>query len=572
MTEFRNPLDTYESFFRDQVKRKERLDLQRNWSVGLVAVALLLLLGFLRSPWWVWVFVTGLYVLTVFGLYRAARALYLLEKAFDDLKKLVDCLKESPKLEEVRLKFGALPNDECNVPEAILSLTSGNRSGESIRSAANAAFVQPISKLALVHYLRSLLILGGLFGTVFFFAIELGRGGILQGNLSELLPGLRGALASTLTGILGSIALGLLVSETDQLVEESVWETEGLFGGPLSTALSKSTEDPKILNETMLWQSLVEQVRALRSDTVESYSRLANDVNAYALALREVSAQLNSLPQVQVPPQLARLQDVVSEFARGTEVLNSAAVTLVDAVGKVGLVVPTRMIESLAELRNDMASTRSEVRSNVTDLKMELLQSSAELAQSVTRSIATMELAIEGAKSQQLAVIGAEAERVHARLEIVGVDVQAVKAELSASSKNAGSSVVTPSGLPSSDENSNGLSSLRSDLAAVRTLVEELPARIPEALGNIDSASSLRIEFESIHGIESLVREQDSRLWVLATDLGEMKQSLARAASRLGRVEQMATWLERANRAPLMRLLTLPWRRVRSDGVHGASS
>lgn len=559
----------HSEFFDNQRSRAARLQATRIGITVFCGVVLLTLLSYLRSPPLVWGWVILLFIITWWGLYRLRHALDVTVIALADLGKVAGYLKEPHSREEI-IQFieKQVKPDDSMVPEALAALSYGQRTGETVRAAANAAFAKPSSELSIAHYRRTILVLLGLAGTVLFFAIELGNAGILSGDLGTLLPGLRGALASTLAGIAGSIAVGYLASKIDQIIEQSIWEAESLIGGSFSQALSESATDPQAVNEVQLWQLLLGEVRSLRENTEASYKRLGSDVAAHVSALQELSSQLAEIPQLQVPPQLARLQDVVSEFKSGTELLNQSTTRLVDAVGIVGLSVPTKTLNELSEIKESLSEGRKNSEHSLSELGR-----SVYLTQEALGEVQTSIDSIAPSIRNHLPVVRQEVSGLVAASRGLGVDINALRAatsEIHAQGTDIQESLA-----------------VASRQAQQRNTTAEYGSpddqRRQEAGANVGSGNLGAAANSIVHGIAAIengaaaVREIESRLGGhterLASALAvivKQESTLARISSRLSEMEAVLTWHRRAARAPLMRLLLLPLWPKRSTPSSGA--
>jgi hypothetical protein len=539
VTEPRTDAQSYREFFESQKRRAAKLSRYRliiAIGIGIVLVGILIVLG---SPWPVLILVTLLYVLAFFSLWRLQKALNVTEAALSDLEDVARMLGESPPPSRATVvafvRDRVDPNDESDVPEALSAFCAGQQNSESVRAAANSAFSLPASELSVAQFFRTALVLGGLFGTVLFFALELGKSAILAGDIQSLLPGLQGALASTLTGILGSVAVGHMASAIDQVIERSIWETESLIGGPFARALQVAAEESTAVNEVQLWQQLIEEVRKLRQDTTESYAKVASDVSAHSIALQTLSTQLTELPAVQVPPQLANLEDVVRRFRDGAELLNSSATTLVNAVGALGVYAPAKTLQELDAIRQGVASLQGEVSRTLSEVGADVAR---------TRQVVTA--GVEEIKEQTTAISPA--------LRVIEGKVDNVQYEVGGTAQGL-------AGLKEAAERTErSLYVLQEKVVAPRTLTMSPTA--PESGGSHVSIERIEAGLESMNAVEHALTE---RIDVLAGKLNEMS-ALNQAFAMLNRrMAIILTWQEKATRAPLMKLLTLPFRRVRQE-------
>ena len=519
----------FADFYRRQMKKAASLETLRLVLVVGVGAALLGLLGFLGSPLLVWAYVIVLYAATYYGARRLQRAINVFLAASKHLLELAQFLTDSRSRAELvhEVKKRIDSNDDSNVPEAIWSYCRGGDRSEGIRVVANSAFAHPVTELAVASFLRTALVLGGLFGTVLFFAIELGDHGVAGGDLTELLPGLRGALASTLTGILGSLVLGILASGIERMVDQAIWETESFVCGPVSQALASETADAGIRDETDLWTALRHEVAQLSRETTAAYGRLADDASAYAKALEAVSQQLTELPAVQVPPQIVELGEATGKFARGTELLDRTVTTLVNAVATIGLMVPTKVLDDLQELRTGTAR---------------LIDDSTELR------------TIGGTLSSVSSDIG----RLHERIVTSAELIQATETLTAAIDAGTNTSV------GAAERVADKVGELRDEVERIgRPAALAVAANIADP-NSRDGATETVREADKSSG---LAAELSRNLEHLNKEVGALQGILTRVASRLTRLESVYTWHDRAARAPLMKLMLLPLWPSKRKGV-----
>jgi hypothetical protein len=529
----------YRQFFEKQKDRAIALD-RRGQSVRIaIFVALAAALILLRSPIYVWIWVLFLYGVTWYGLDGLRKALRVTAATLSSLEEVGRFLGTLPPPSREQI-IGFIngkidPNDESDVPEALSAFYSGQQNSESVRALANSAFSLPASELSVAQFFRTALVLGGLFGTVMFFAVELGGAGILSGNLSKLLPGLQGALASTLTGILGSIAVGYLSSAVDQVIERSIWETESLIGGPFARALQVSTEERAVVNEVQLWQQLIEEVRKLRMETTESYAKVATDVTGHSLALQTLSSQLAELPAVQVPPQLASLDDVVRRFRDGAELLNTSATTLVNAVGAIGVYAPAKTLQELEAIRE-----------KVTSMQGDMARSLNEMRQDVGSAKQLMSGGIEDIRERTAgispALLGLESKLDNVQYEVGG----------------AAASLQTLKDAAQRTERS--LYTLQERVPESRSISLGTVADAGEASGASVGGQPIAASLEAMNATQRALTASTEAFARRLDELSEQHRVLGMLNRRMALI---LTWQERASRAPLMRFLTLPFARSR---------
>jgi hypothetical protein len=584
----------YKAFFRDQETKVGALDQRRLSVAAVVAVALTGLLIFLQSPWLVWLWVTVLYGVTFYGFGRLHMALEVTKSALRDLRDLAEFLQNPRTRAEVESYVGSkISPDDSNVPEALAALLSGQVGGERVRAAANSAFSQPASELSVAQFLRTSLVLGGLFGTVLFFAVELGRPELLSGDLSTLLPGLRGALASTLTGILGSVTLGYVGSKIDQIVERSVWETESLIGGPFARSLAMVPEATDLESEVQLWHSLLSEVAQLRRETQESYAKLGNDVTAHVVALQALSKQLQEIPPLQVPPQLASLGDSVAVFKAGTEQLQATVGSLVNAVATVGLSVPTQTLETLRVIRDEAAGDRARVHQSFSIVEQRIASNESAIS-SVARTVVERAGQTDAALSvmrslqeQQLSKIDQSLQVAEGTREVADsglrqvaqvvnplpdavsriADVTSRTADRAAGIARLLEEGLTPNGGPPviSIPKIDGATGSDGGSATLEELCSRIE-RVPGQLGQ--TTEQLAMQVEAIRQAGVTLQDRSDQLVDSLDQVAASQKAIVGLAPKL---EAMQRWQERVVRAPLMRVLLLSFRRGGSEQPsHGA--
>jgi hypothetical protein len=607
----------YVKFYQRQAERTERLNRQALGIVVGVAIVLFLLVIGLGSPLYVVAWVAAVYAFTFFGTHRLRRALVVTKTALDHFMKFAEFLSQ-PHDRRSFQEFVSKhidPDDDSNVPESISTLCTGQISGENIRAASNRAFAIPASELAVAQYRRTALILSGLFGTVLFFAIELGGSQFLSGDLSVLLPGLRGALASTLTGILGSLTLGFIASSIDRTIEQAVWESEAFLGGPVATTLAMTGTETPIVNETELWAALRKEVAQLREETVLAYSKLANDANTYGKSLEVVSQQIAQVPAVHVPPQLARLDDVVSRFAHGVEVLDKTASGLIEAVGSLGVFAPAKTLQQLDQLTSivrqngnrasteaeSIASTIATARGEIGALHRDMLATSAgtrddvrvvgETCRSLEPRIDSLRIGVlslekttvdtgEGFTKfadqmapvpESISTIGEAFTALAARLEMSRDS--SVREPASGDTRTNddvrladGSGTTTAASQRSRSRSDQPVDlALYEELHELRVNVESVPTSLAKTNEQV-SLTARRVQSldESLsdpdHGLRSTVERINNKV----DRLSQQQHGLDDLVSRMSGIENVLRWHERAARAPLMRLLLLPFRTARN--------
>jgi hypothetical protein len=564
----------YVEFYDDQIAHSDELGRRRLLAAVLLGAILIGLLSLLGSPPVVWGLVTILYALTYYGFVAVKDVLRLVNEALEDLSELGSFLVEPRSKSDVaEWATSHSQADESNVPEAIRDLCRNQADSGSLRVTANAAFTQPSSKLSRIYFLRTALVLGGLFGTVLFFAIALGGPGLVNGDITALLPELRGALASTLTGILGSLLLGHLGSEIDGLIERSIWETEAFLTGSIAPILQ---EVPQLeaVNEVQLWAQLLAEVRHLRNETTESYAKLANDAASYSVALQAVSDQLTNLPAIQVPPQLANFQDTIIEFRDGMRVLEGAVKSLVDGVGSVGLFFPAKTVELLELVKKDSQDFhRSEMdllgdAKAAADMSTGASQSALQMMRAANSTVTQLGVTVASVRS----TLGNQAKEISESKTIIKDVlelVQKVKADTESSngiiadlaeaaasttrseSDGVGATLlgIDSTGSPLSNQQDDEANSEIPTQAPFEYPYARQPKQMPPTSVPARDATLDDTMQELLTHLKSLTS--------VAPQIAEERDLLTRIEKRLQRFDSVVRWHQRAARAPLMRFILL---------------
>jgi len=556
----------YITFFEEQRRQVAKLGRWRLMIAVAIAIILLAILSFLNSPVRVWVLAAVLYAVAFHGLHRLRRAMLVTSSALEDFEKVARRLNGDPRpnrQELVNWVKSQIKPDDSNVPEALASFADSQQSGEGVKVVANSAFAQPSSELSFAQFYRTALVLGGLFGTVLFFAIELGGPALLQGDLPSLLPGLRGALASTLAGILGSVSIGFLSSSIEQVLERATWEAESLIGGPFLQTLAVASSDREILNEAQLWQSLLGEVRQLREDTNVSYAKLAIDVGSHTIALQALSTQLTELPAVQVPPQLARLQDVVADFKAGVELLDRSASTLVNAVGAIGVYAPSKTLEEFAALKVSLQQVKNTAERNLAANATLMGNVSRDVSAGVERTTRAVEEIglMMGHHSVRLDAIDERASLIDTSLHSTQRGVEAANVALGSVLAKVDDimTVRTANGVPRAQSGEGTPSQTMYPLAKTDSDPSNL-GEINNAISQVQSA--LKDQSGQLSNCTDAVKSLGGSVESRAKELSQQIESMSKYQESLNAISRrlvtVQAWHERAQRAPMMRLLTLP--------------
>jgi uncharacterized phage infection (PIP) family protein YhgE len=537
------------------------------WHI-VVAIAVVGLLIWLQSPMLVWVYIAMLLAVAVYGLNRLGSSLRDASDATRHLGELaayVDAAP-SPTRDDLLTTIDKMvsPDDRSNVPEAVQSLASGPISGDSIRIAAHSSFAHPTSELGFAAFLRTALVLGGLFGTVLFFALELGGSALAAGSLHVLLPGLRGALASTLTGILGSVVMGIVASRTERHIDELITETESFFSGPLTRILSTTPVRQQIGNETDLWESLRAEVETLVAKTGESYEKMSSDVSAHAESLRVLGQELQNLPAVVVPPELARLGDVVDRFAAGAESLSNTATILVETVASLGVFAPARMLQEMEQLNESVADRQRQTSASEARVETTMQRASSEIS-----TVATAVSAVPhhlAAVADRLSSVPEQISTLNHAVAGLPERLLEIERGLDSTSVNVESLAAAIASIASASSESPNLEKIDHQLRQVidgnARLEQQLSQRSSPVASRSDAVSS---EFSTAVTQDNVrtgdeFQNQMRTLLEAASELQEQQTRLRKMEQQLNRLSAILPWYEKASHAPFVRLLTMSWR------------
>lgn len=565
----------YIDFYGDQAKSIRDLDNARRAVLVIISAVVVGLLVVLDSAPLVWGYIGLLYLATVWAFSRLGRALRVTIESGEHLEAVARQARHEPTKSEFVEFIGSLvtPDDMSNVPEAIAAMAHGRVTGEGVRVTANSSFAVPASEVSFANFLRTSLVLGGLFGTVLFFALELGSETLLAGDLGDLLPGLKGALASTLTGILGSLGIGLVASNANRRLDRFIWETEAFLTTAVEPILTAASTRQPIKSEADLWEGLRQEVALMAERAEESYERMAEDAHTYAVALQTISDRFDSLPQVRLSEGVASLERAVSDFKHASDVIGNTVPPLIEAVGSLGLFAPSKMLSDMEELSQQVKQARSE--------------SSGALAK-MTAKVDEATTEVKGVRDDVRPAVQ--------RLTNVAANVNATAERLDGTADRVHTSAESISG--SAEEVGGAIASVTSGLGAVERTVQEGLGSVGSALGELGSSVNQKLDDvrggvkDDLEGVERAIKEAaddtGERLSAIeegqsgvASEVQELKSDLsdlpgqegllARVDKRISRLERVYEWYDRAERAPLMRFLLAPlWSRRTSGGRHAA--
>lgn len=544
----------YRQFFEAQNRRIDTLAGRRIIVLAAVAIILFGLVVALKSPWYVWMWTTVVYGVFFYGLSLLRRALKVTRAAVKDLAKVSAFLGEPRRRDELTefLKNAVAP-DDSNVPESLAALCTGQATGHAVRSAANASFAQPTSQLFVAQFVRTSLVLAGLFGTVLFFAFELGNEELLTGDLATLLPGIRGALASTLAGILGSVSLGYLASSIDQVIEESIWETESLLNGPFLQALSEMPVRTDVESEHQLWRALIEEVAGLRRETGAVVSQLGTDVAAHTTALAALEQRLAGMPALQVPEELTRLNDVVGDFRRGMELLETSVTSIVSTAATLNVAVPAETTDRLGEIAGTLESL-SETSARSAAAAVAAAENAERRVHDTLTGMTAAAVLSESRLSESLRLVTAGLHAVDKKVDTATGKLDSVAAAL----EHAPAAATTPrldSSPAATSAAGDGAPSIAEPLAKVADAVATMSEALCDMRSIADSiAESVLGTAVSCSAIDQRLQAVGAAVATSSEDLAHVRKSTTSIERKLGLVHQ---WHRRAAAAPLMRMMLL---------------
>lgn len=544
----------------------ERAGMRGGATTAVFAGALLfaLLLGillWLESGAAVYVYVALLFAIACYGLLQIRDATQALESAAEDLSALaLDAAEAASRegfLEKVARRQRAA--ERSDVPDALLGLASDRVTAERTQGVARAAFRSALARMNETAFLRTALVLGGLFGTVLFFANELVGTQILRGDLSVLLPGLRGALASTLTGILGSLVLGLLASRLERIIDGMLSETEAFLLGPVSTVLQATTARRAVTTETDLWQQLVEEVAQLRQEAADSLAGMGTDAHVFAKQLENVVDQIRMLPAVTVPPNLADLGAVVTEFRTGMKDLKETVDVLVPAVQTIGATLPLETAANVQMLLELEDAGRRAMEHHIGEVRTAISRMENAVAENQT-SIEALREAERAAPTEVLALAGAARDEAHAARQGVaqlasaltehGRRLDAVQEALRTTEGTQQALALTQADLVRAGE---AVQASAGELRAESDSLRETASQIDEATTRFTAAgSALQGRLHVMDEVIRKVHDQDGAFARIEESVGQTVGELQR------RLSPLLDWHRRAASAPMMRFLTLP--------------
>lgn len=538
--------DDYRSFFaRNQTKLEQRANHAKAWFAGLGAL-LAVLLVWLGSEFWV-----GVYVVVVLwmglsgalGFRRLRAAVDVTEEAVGHLEEIAGVVEDDPPRKQLEryLEDMRTPEDRSNVPEALRHFVEGERVGDEPENVARSAFSHARDALEHAALLRNVLILGGLFGTVFFFALEIDilSQQMTNAEIGQLLRGLKGALACTLAGIASSVSVGFYGSDVDEQLDALVRETEAFLGGPVARAARRRPERRPVENETELWESLRAEVRQMTVETREAYEGVAEDIRAHTDALRDLGDRLADAPPIKVPEELRNLESSVEEFSGSARLLGELVPPLLETVAAMEVFAPAELVQGMEVLRqrldelegefsDELARTQDEVR-GAARTTQSAAESMEDVPEQMDRGFAALEddaRSLSGQVEDVRNAVEKEREARRNAYEQLADEVERTAGEIEDLRERTLS-------LPEEIRGAAGrLESAADDL-------EPLAGRLQDAGRSLEHRSS---------GDGSGPPAASSQVPELVDEVRQLRR----------RVAQIGGWIDRARSAPLMKLLTWP--------------
>jgi hypothetical protein len=256
---------------------------------------------------------------------------------------------------------GRSQRDDSHVAEALGGMAQSPHYGGGAQAASASAFARPRALLGLAVYWRTLLVLLGLAGTVFFFAAQLSSQD--AGALGPVLDGLRAALASTLSGIVLSFAVGVGVGRLESELDELQAETEAFLGGPFAKALEPSLDPAEAQSEADLWVSLQLMVKQLVHSISTDTETLRTAVQEHALALQTVADQLSRQPVPEWPKQLDHFAGQVGTLSRSVTLIQQSLQSATEAMTVLARDLPSELVKEARASRSALQGMEQSTRS-----------------------------------------------------------------------------------------------------------------------------------------------------------------------------------------------------------------
>lgn len=537
------------------------------WALGSAPAVILYVLG-LGGVAWGW------------GINRLRSALQVTLGTAKQVRALSSFLGKDPTQEQLlkALHEQADQHAPAASPTIFTALLEGQVSPDRAGTTARLVYSDPLAKLDATSFLRSSLVLGGLFGTVLFFAWELTGAGFTAAGLDELLPGVRGAMASTLSGILSSVLVGHFASSVDRIVDRLVTGTESLIAGPVSIALENTPAHADPTNEAELWSAVLGEVRALREDTRQHVRQMADDASAYARSLQRVEERLADLPAIRIHDDLQQLGDALASFGRSVKVFEASSTSTAKAVEQLGVVIPRAVIERLDRISQDQQEAEHTTSTATQHLSGEIAAVQAkinEVASSVAFDPAEF--------NQHLDLIGQSVQALEPALRSQISTLGTVEANVREQTQQLGSlqtSVLAQAGrIESMHAAMQSVADAQISLVEMREQLEGAAGQVrTEAERLTGSTQRLEVAAEAVMQTGSKLDSAAEAVTAVSDRIDRAAESLSGQAAVTARIEKVlsgiqkgigpiAAWHRRATDAPLMRLLLLQRRGGNGNGA-----
>lgn len=364
------------ALYQDYFKAVEARLRRREVLLGVIAAVFLIMVFMLvtsvikddQGPRLVQLFVVGiLCVFAMHGLNVAHKTLQQISATLGALREAAGFLEKGPSRKEFLEEYtGKIdPSDQISVAEPMYALACVANPAEHVGIAAGRVMAPAHSEMASLGVARTQMVLGGLLGTVFFFSLEMRTDAFTSGDLSKL----GAALMCTMTGVMGAIATGFAVSGLDRELELLQSEVEAFFSAIVAPALRSDVEDQGLSGERALWESVRAAIQRLTKETVEQQARMTDQATEFANALKELELQLRKIPAITVPFDLIQLSDAVDRFDNAAQRLEGIVPPMVEAVAKMGLVVPQHLLTRMNEVHAHSLELKSQFGGVVDSLK-----------------------------------------------------------------------------------------------------------------------------------------------------------------------------------------------------------
>ncbi|MEQ8330671.1 MAG: hypothetical protein RH859_09440 [Longimicrobiales bacterium] len=556
----------------------------------MIAVTSIVLKPSPEAVFYVIVFVT---MPALGALYRLSHSLSSAQAVLEDLKSLAEAVRDRQPDKSGLLSAAASGQaDQQPVLTAIRALAVDS---SSEFRAADYCFGQAVAEcIGAQPAWRTALVLLGLFGTVFFFAFSLTDGATVDLADPEFLRHLGGSLVSTLSGIASSGTLLVIGTLLLEAFEQASLDAEDFFTFAVGPVLAHRPDVVEAGSEVELWGALQQDVRRMTDEIVDRFGTLVDQRLDHVRSLDRIAEELASLPELRVPPALDRLETTIERFSDSAQVIDNSVRVLVEAVSVIDALAPAVAVDELARLRAKIdglaergdgileqlgtaaeqmdqrldrlgsvaeeipgtvreafepyvaewrrhsAEVTGELRSGMGDLKsatqglakkVEAFEASQAAASRSTNDLTT-------ALARETEAVGALGERVSGLSSRLDQVEATAKSALDRLADDSDSLRDTITGLSKElDQAAQGLAGVHDTLGDIRSLIFSADMATGTAEGRLEILRAMKDLSQRVSAHENSVR---------------------RAVAALRTVTHLEAWLERAEKAPLMRLLTMP--------------